>query len=39
MLPVYQEVKPNPLQDANLCSRVFFWSPPPLSWKDTCHWI
>ncbi|EAX08949.1 ATP-binding cassette, sub-family C (CFTR/MRP), member 4, isoform CRA_a [Homo sapiens] len=24
MLPVYQEVKPNPLQDANLCSRVFF---------------
>ncbi|XP_059935774.1 ATP-binding cassette sub-family C member 4 isoform X2 [Mesoplodon densirostris] len=25
MLPVYPEVKPNPLQDANLCSRVLFW--------------
>lgn len=25
MLPVHTEVKPNPLQDANLCSRVFFW--------------
>lgn len=25
MLPVYPEVKPNPLQSANLCSRVFFW--------------
>lgn len=24
MLP-YPEVKPNPLQSANLCSRVFFW--------------
>ncbi|MBW00841.1 Cytoplasmic polyadenylation element-binding protein 4, partial [Eschrichtius robustus] len=24
MLPVYPEVKPNPLQDANLCSRVLF---------------
>ncbi|XP_003928249.2 ATP-binding cassette sub-family C member 4 isoform X1 [Saimiri boliviensis] len=30
MLPVYQEVKPNPLQDANLCSRVFFWWLNPL---------
>uniref|UniRef100_A0A8C3W6N7 Multidrug resistance-associated protein 4 n=1 Tax=Catagonus wagneri TaxID=51154 RepID=A0A8C3W6N7_9CETA len=25
MLPVYTEVKPNPLRDANVCSRVFFW--------------
>uniref|UniRef100_F1LR52 Multidrug resistance-associated protein 4 n=1 Tax=Rattus norvegicus TaxID=10116 RepID=F1LR52_RAT len=25
MLPVHTEVKPNPLQDANLCSRLFFW--------------
>ncbi|KAM6178581.1 ATP-binding cassette sub-family C member 4 isoform 2-T2 [Rhynchocyon petersi] len=25
MQPVYSEVKPNPLRDANLCSRVFFW--------------
>ncbi|XP_032133378.1 multidrug resistance-associated protein 4 isoform X5 [Sapajus apella] len=30
MLPVYQEVKPNPLKDANLCSRVFFWWLNPL---------
>ncbi|XP_023582461.1 ATP-binding cassette sub-family C member 4 isoform X2 [Trichechus manatus latirostris] len=30
MLPVYQAVKPNPLQDANLCSRVFFWWLNPL---------
>ncbi|XP_005586156.3 ATP-binding cassette sub-family C member 4 isoform X4 [Macaca fascicularis] len=30
MLPVYQEVKPNPLQGANLCSRVFFWWLNPL---------
>ncbi|XP_007942203.1 ATP-binding cassette sub-family C member 4 [Orycteropus afer afer] len=30
MLPVYPEVKPNPLQDANLCSRVFFWWLNPL---------
>ncbi|XP_008142219.2 ATP-binding cassette sub-family C member 4 isoform X1 [Eptesicus fuscus] len=30
MLPVYTEVKPNPLQNANLCSRVFFWWLNPL---------
>ncbi|XP_063103008.1 ATP-binding cassette sub-family C member 4 isoform X3 [Cavia porcellus] len=30
MLPVHQELKPNPLQDANLCSRVFFWWLNPL---------
>ncbi|XP_075419651.1 ATP-binding cassette sub-family C member 4 [Tenrec ecaudatus] len=30
MQPVYSEVKPNPLQDANLCSRVFFWWLNPL---------
>ncbi|XP_037656319.1 multidrug resistance-associated protein 4 isoform X4 [Choloepus didactylus] len=30
MLPVYPEVKPNPLQNANLCSRVFFWWLNPL---------
>ncbi|XP_040847172.1 ATP-binding cassette sub-family C member 4 isoform X2 [Ochotona curzoniae] len=30
MLPVHPEVKPNPLQDANLCSRVFFWWLNPL---------
>uniref|UniRef100_G1LUQ0 ATP binding cassette subfamily C member 4 (PEL blood group) n=1 Tax=Ailuropoda melanoleuca TaxID=9646 RepID=G1LUQ0_AILME len=30
MLPVYAEVKPNPLQNANLCSRVFFWWLNPL---------
>nr|XP_036880742.1 multidrug resistance-associated protein 4 [Manis javanica] len=30
MLPVYAEVKPNPLQHANLCSRVFFWWLNPL---------
>ncbi|KAM7110971.1 ATP-binding cassette sub-family C member 4 isoform 8-T14 [Molossus nigricans] len=30
MLPVYPEVKPNPLQDANLCSRLFFWWLNPL---------
>uniref|UniRef100_A0A8C0SL40 ATP binding cassette subfamily C member 4 n=1 Tax=Canis lupus familiaris TaxID=9615 RepID=A0A8C0SL40_CANLF len=30
MLPVYPEVKPNPLQDANLCSRVLFWWLNPL---------
>nr|AAI50823.1 ATP-binding cassette, sub-family C (CFTR/MRP), member 4 [Mus musculus] len=30
MLPVHTEVKPNPLQDANLCSRVFFWWLNPL---------
>ncbi|GAB5566426.1 ATP-binding cassette sub-family C member 4 isoform X2 [Prionailurus iriomotensis] len=30
MLPVYPDVKPNPLQEANLCSRVFFWWLNPL---------
>ncbi|XP_012625198.2 ATP-binding cassette sub-family C member 4 isoform X2 [Microcebus murinus] len=30
MQPVYAEAKPNPLQDANLCSRVFFWWLNPL---------
>ncbi|XP_069858835.1 ATP-binding cassette sub-family C member 4 [Dipodomys merriami] len=30
MLPVHRELKPNPLQDANLCSRVFFWWLNPL---------
>ncbi|XP_045152303.1 ATP-binding cassette sub-family C member 4 isoform X2 [Echinops telfairi] len=30
MQTVYSEVKPNPLQDANLCSRVFFWWLNPL---------
>ena len=25
MQPVYPEVKPNPLRNANLCSRIFFW--------------
>uniref|UniRef100_A0A9L0T494 Multidrug resistance-associated protein 4 n=1 Tax=Equus caballus TaxID=9796 RepID=A0A9L0T494_HORSE len=30
MLHVYSEGKPNPLQDANLCSRVFFWWLNPL---------
>ncbi|XP_054998160.1 ATP-binding cassette sub-family C member 4 isoform X1 [Sorex araneus] len=30
MQPVYSEVKPNPLRDANLCSRVFFWWLNPL---------
>uniref|UniRef100_A0A5F9DCU3 Multidrug resistance-associated protein 4 n=1 Tax=Oryctolagus cuniculus TaxID=9986 RepID=A0A5F9DCU3_RABIT len=30
MQPVHSEVKPNPLQDANLCSRVFFWWLNPL---------
>ncbi|XP_069323195.1 ATP-binding cassette sub-family C member 4 isoform X2 [Eulemur rufifrons] len=30
MQPVYPEVKPNPLQDANLCSRVLFWWLNPL---------
>ncbi|XP_034354498.1 ATP-binding cassette sub-family C member 4 [Arvicanthis niloticus] len=30
MLPVHTGVKPNPLQDANLCSRVFFWWLNPL---------
>ncbi|XP_004626306.1 multidrug resistance-associated protein 4 isoform X1 [Octodon degus] len=30
MLPVQQELKPNPLQDASLCSRVFFWWLNPL---------
>ncbi|XP_045666907.1 ATP-binding cassette sub-family C member 4 isoform X1 [Ursus americanus] len=30
MLPGYAEVKPNPLQNANLCSRVFFWWLNPL---------
>nr|F1M3J4.3 RecName: Full=ATP-binding cassette subfamily C member 4; AltName: Full=Multidrug resistance-associated protein 4 [Rattus norvegicus] len=30
MLPVHTEVKPNPLQDANLCSRLFFWWLNPL---------
>ncbi|XP_022358424.1 multidrug resistance-associated protein 4 isoform X4 [Enhydra lutris kenyoni] len=30
MLPVYPDVKPNPLQNANLCSRVFFWWLNPL---------
>nr|AAQ10411.1 ATP-binding cassette protein C4 [Rattus norvegicus] len=30
MLPVHTEVEPNPLQDANLCSRLFFWWLNPL---------
>ncbi|XP_060989196.1 ATP-binding cassette sub-family C member 4-like [Dama dama] len=30
MLPRYPEVKPNPLQKANLCSRLFFWWLNPL---------
>ncbi|XP_028627445.1 multidrug resistance-associated protein 4 [Grammomys surdaster] len=30
MLPVHTEVKPNPLQDANFCSRLFFWWLNPL---------
>ncbi|XP_075805253.1 ATP-binding cassette sub-family C member 4 isoform X1 [Microtus pennsylvanicus] len=30
MLPVHTEVKPNPLQDANLCSRLLFWWLNPL---------
>ncbi|KAM9674352.1 ATP-binding cassette sub-family C member 4-like isoform 2-T2 [Dama dama] len=30
MLPQYPEVKPNPLQKANLCSRLFFWWLNPL---------
>uniref|UniRef100_A0A8C2LHR1 ATP-binding cassette, sub-family C member 4 n=2 Tax=Cricetulus griseus TaxID=10029 RepID=A0A8C2LHR1_CRIGR len=30
MQPVRTEVKPNPLQDANLCSRLFFWWLNPL---------
>ncbi|KAI4581557.1 hypothetical protein MJG53_010000 [Ovis ammon polii x Ovis aries] len=30
MQPVYREVKPNPLQNANLCSRLFFWWLNPL---------
>ncbi|XP_057563819.1 ATP-binding cassette sub-family C member 4-like [Hippopotamus amphibius kiboko] len=30
MLPVYPEVKPNPLQDANPCSCVLFWWLNPL---------
>ncbi|XP_038615214.1 multidrug resistance-associated protein 4 isoform X2 [Tachyglossus aculeatus] len=30
MQPVYQEAKPNPLKDANLCSRIFFWWLNPL---------
>ncbi|XP_042110921.1 ATP-binding cassette sub-family C member 4 isoform X2 [Ovis aries] len=30
MQPVYPEVKPNPLRNANLCSRVFFWWLNPL---------
>ncbi|KAF6375882.1 ATP binding cassette subfamily C member 4 [Rhinolophus ferrumequinum] len=30
MLPVYPELKPNPLQGANLCSRVLFWWLNPL---------
>nr|XP_014335662.1 PREDICTED: multidrug resistance-associated protein 4 isoform X2 [Bos mutus] len=30
MQPVYPEVKPNPLQNANLCSRLFFWWLNPL---------
>ncbi|XP_068840811.1 ATP-binding cassette sub-family C member 4 isoform X2 [Capricornis sumatraensis] len=30
MQPVYTEVKPNPLRNANLCSRVFFWWLNPL---------
>lgn len=25
MPPLYPKVKPNPLQKANLCSRLFFW--------------
>ena len=25
MLPLYPKVKSNPLQKANLCSRLFFW--------------
>ncbi|XP_031814417.1 multidrug resistance-associated protein 4 [Sarcophilus harrisii] len=30
MQPVYQDAKPNPLQNANLCSRIFFWWLNPL---------
>lgn len=30
MQPVYSEPKPNPLQKANVCSRVFFWWLNPL---------
>ncbi|XP_057563578.1 ATP-binding cassette sub-family C member 4 isoform X2 [Hippopotamus amphibius kiboko] len=30
MLALYPEVKPNPLRDANLCSRVLFWWLNPL---------
>ncbi|XP_043846485.1 ATP-binding cassette sub-family C member 4 [Dromiciops gliroides] len=30
MQPVYQDAKPNPLQSANLCSRLFFWWLNPL---------
>ncbi|XP_057563694.1 ATP-binding cassette sub-family C member 4-like isoform X2 [Hippopotamus amphibius kiboko] len=30
MLPLHPELKPNPLQDANLCSRLFFWWLNPL---------
>uniref|UniRef100_A0A4W2DEJ1 ATP binding cassette subfamily C member 4 n=1 Tax=Bos indicus x Bos taurus TaxID=30522 RepID=A0A4W2DEJ1_BOBOX len=30
MQPVYPEVKPNPLRNANLCSRIFFWWLNPL---------
>ncbi|XP_043334061.1 ATP-binding cassette sub-family C member 4-like isoform X4 [Cervus canadensis] len=30
MLPQHPEVKPNPLQKANLCSRLFFWWLNPL---------
>ncbi|XP_058404363.1 ATP-binding cassette sub-family C member 4 isoform X3 [Diceros bicornis minor] len=30
MLSVYPEAKPNPLRDANICSRVFFWWLNPL---------
>ncbi|XP_020821464.1 LOW QUALITY PROTEIN: ATP-binding cassette sub-family C member 4 [Phascolarctos cinereus] len=30
MQPVYEDAKPNPLQNANLCSRIFFWWLNPL---------
>uniref|UniRef100_A0A4W2DD05 Uncharacterized protein n=1 Tax=Bos indicus x Bos taurus TaxID=30522 RepID=A0A4W2DD05_BOBOX len=30
MPPLYPKVKPNPLQKANLCSRLFFWWLNPL---------
>ena len=30
MLPVSPEEKPNPMQDASICSRLFWWAPPGL---------